>query len=291
MLQEEESRLLRFDNGGEYVSNELIVFCRDVRIKRELIVPYYPKQNGTTERKNRSILEVVKAMLHDQELSMFLWGEATRIVVYVQNKCPHRILDYMTPEEVFIEKRTKLKPSEKGTLVGYSENSKAFRVYIQGQRYIETCKDAIFDDDVAFWKSKGSHLDSDDDVQIDPKNVEPKPHKPISLNEAPHEEDIDHEPIESTKSLVAETRKGHVWLEKTLKEVEGHVVSCGTFRESKKPKKYYGYITPMCKIIGSKPSSYEEVIEEKVWKEVMTKKYQSILKNDVWEIVPRREGC
>jgi len=80
---------LRFDNGGEYASKELIAFCRDARIKRELIVPYYPQQNGTTKRKKKTIMEPAKAMLHDQELPMFLWGEVSRTTVYVQNRCPH----------------------------------------------------------------------------------------------------------------------------------------------------------------------------------------------------------
>ena len=40
------------DNGGEYMSKELIAFCKEARIKRELIVPYNPEQNGVAERKN-----------------------------------------------------------------------------------------------------------------------------------------------------------------------------------------------------------------------------------------------
>jgi hypothetical protein len=57
-------------------------------IKREYIVPHNPQQNGVTERKNRSIVETVKAMIHDQHLPMFLWEEESMIVVYVQNRSP-----------------------------------------------------------------------------------------------------------------------------------------------------------------------------------------------------------
>jgi hypothetical protein len=52
-------------------------FCKVAGIKRELIVPHNPQQNGVAERKNRSIEEFVKAMMNDQNLSMFLWGEAS----------------------------------------------------------------------------------------------------------------------------------------------------------------------------------------------------------------------
>ena len=39
-----------FDNGGEYMSNEFIEFCKKDGIKKETIVPYNPKKNGVVER-------------------------------------------------------------------------------------------------------------------------------------------------------------------------------------------------------------------------------------------------
>jgi hypothetical protein len=57
-------------------------------INREYTVPHNPQQNGVAERKNRSIVETVKAMIHYQHLPMFLWVEASITVVYVQNKSP-----------------------------------------------------------------------------------------------------------------------------------------------------------------------------------------------------------
>jgi hypothetical protein len=57
-------------------------------IKREYIVPHNPQQNGVAERKIRSIVETVKAMIHDQHLPMFMWAEASITIVYVQNKSP-----------------------------------------------------------------------------------------------------------------------------------------------------------------------------------------------------------
>ncbi len=50
-----------------------------------MIVPYNPDKNGVAEWKNRSIQESVKEMLHDQDLPKFLWGEAKKEVVYIQN--------------------------------------------------------------------------------------------------------------------------------------------------------------------------------------------------------------
>jgi hypothetical protein len=46
----------------------------------------------------------------------------------------------------------------------------------------------------------------------------------------------------------------------------------------------------MSHIIDSEPYFHGEATCEKVWQDSMTKEYQSILKNDVWDIVPRTEG-
>ena len=94
-------KILRSDNGGEYTSTKFNDFCKEAGIKRELMIPYNPQQNGVVERKNRIVVEEAKAMIHDQSLPMFLWAEASRTVVYVQNRCPHKILKNMTPGEAF----------------------------------------------------------------------------------------------------------------------------------------------------------------------------------------------
>lgn len=51
-LTERRIKILRFNNGGEYTSKEIIAFCKEARIKRELIVPYNLEQNGVVEQKN-----------------------------------------------------------------------------------------------------------------------------------------------------------------------------------------------------------------------------------------------
>ena len=86
------------EENSHLVNSRNYVDTREVRIKRELSTPYNPQQNGVAERKNRSIMEAVNAMIHDQDLSMYLWAEAARIVVYVQNRSPHKVLENKTPE-------------------------------------------------------------------------------------------------------------------------------------------------------------------------------------------------
>jgi hypothetical protein len=58
---------------------------------------------------------------------------------------------FTTPKE----KRTKLDPPEqKGIFVGYSDTSKAYRIYIPSHRKVEISRDVTFDKNAAFSKSK-----------------------------------------------------------------------------------------------------------------------------------------
>jgi hypothetical protein len=49
--------------------------------------------------------------MNDKNLSMFLWGEATMTIMYVQNRSPHHILKNMTPKEAFSGKKPSVEHS------------------------------------------------------------------------------------------------------------------------------------------------------------------------------------
>jgi hypothetical protein len=80
------------------------------------------------------------------------------------------------------------------------------------------------------------------------------------------------------------------WCREILKETEKHLTPKDTFRESKKPDKYSGLITQLNLVIDSEPSTFEEASKHQVWKDAMIEEYDSILKNDVWALVPRPCG-
>ena len=64
----------------------------------------------------------------------------------------------------------------------------------------------------------------------------------------------------------------------------------GSSRESQRKNKDQicsRYVDLLCDFIDKEPSSYEEVAERKEWKDAMIEEYQSIMKNDVWDVVPR----
>ena len=80
---------------------EFETFCKEEGIKRELTTPYNPQHNGVVETKNITIMEVVKNMIHDQDLLMHLWDEAARTTVYVHNRLSHSAFGFKTPEEMY----------------------------------------------------------------------------------------------------------------------------------------------------------------------------------------------
>jgi hypothetical protein len=114
-------------------------------------VPYNPQQNGTAEQANPSILEKTRCMLYDSGCNKGFWAEAAQTAVYLLNRSPHKKLKNQLPEEIWTgekvdlshtkifgcpayahvpsEKRQKLDAvSKKYIFVGYSEESKAYRL-------------------------------------------------------------------------------------------------------------------------------------------------------------------
>ena len=62
-------------------------------IKRELIAPYNPSQNGVAERMNRTIQEKVRSMLSNAELPNGFWAKAVATAVHLINWSPSKVLD------------------------------------------------------------------------------------------------------------------------------------------------------------------------------------------------------
>jgi transposase InsO family protein len=93
-------KCLRSDRGGEYKSKEFDAHLAVQGTIRRLTVHHTPEYNGVSERLNRTLLNKVRAMLHDSGLPKFLWGEALMYAVYLKN-CMHKVK----------RSGTKLKPS------------------------------------------------------------------------------------------------------------------------------------------------------------------------------------
>lgn len=62
------------------------------------------------------------------------------------------------------------------------------------------------------------------------------------------------------------------------------------FRESKRPQKFVGYVALVSEVNDAKPMLFVEDSKHQVWKDSMLDEYKSIMKINVWEVVPRPEG-
>ncbi|GKD62524.1 putative ribonuclease H-like domain-containing protein [Tanacetum coccineum] len=128
-------KIIRCDNGTEFKNNDMNQFCGMKGIKREFSVAKTPQQNGVAERKNRTLIEAARTMLVDSLLPTTFWAEVVSTACYVQNRVlvtkPHN----KTPYELLHDKCDG-KPDE-GFLVGYSINSKAFKVFNTRTRKVE----------------------------------------------------------------------------------------------------------------------------------------------------------
>ena len=164
---------LRTDNGKEYTSAEFNVFCDDLGVEHQLAVRYSPQQNGVAERKNRSVLEMARCMIFEKNLPKSFWAEAVSTAVYLQNRLPTKAVQGMTPIEAWggikpsikhlrvfgslcythvpDVKRSKLdEKAEKGILIGYSSQSKGYKVYNINSEKVFISRDVKVDED-AYW--------------------------------------------------------------------------------------------------------------------------------------------
>ncbi len=77
---------VRSDHGGEFENELFEEFCEKYGILLEFSSPRTPQQNGVVERKNRTLQEMAKTMMHETSIAKYLWAEAINIACYVQNR-------------------------------------------------------------------------------------------------------------------------------------------------------------------------------------------------------------
>jgi transposase InsO family protein len=162
-------RAFQSDNGGEYMLGAFQEFLKAHGIIHRTTVAHTPEQNGLAERTNRSIVERVRTMLQDANLSSGFWSEAALTSVYLINLSPASKLGDITPRETTTgekpwiaglrpfgcpsyvhvpkEQRKKLdSKTRKCVLLGYESGSKAYRLWDPSKRRIIKARDVVFDE-------------------------------------------------------------------------------------------------------------------------------------------------
>ena len=160
---------LRTDGGGEYCSNAFETFLENCGIIHEKTIVKTPEQNGVSERKSCSLVEMIRCMISDSNLPKTFWAEALNTANYVMNRCPTVALNGITPYEALYnrkpnvkyfrafgssayvhipkDERSKLDPkTKKCILVGYGTATKGYRVYDPVKNKVIHARNIIFNE-------------------------------------------------------------------------------------------------------------------------------------------------
>jgi transposase InsO family protein len=145
---------IRSDNGSEFNNSKIEDYCDEKGVKHKFLAKYTLQQNGVVERKNQTLINMVRSMLLEYNVSDSFWAEAINTACHASNRlyC-HRLLK-KTPYALLIGRKSNISYFQvfrckcyilrKGTnlskfqskcdecfLLDYSLNSKAYCVKAQ----------------------------------------------------------------------------------------------------------------------------------------------------------------
>jgi hypothetical protein len=222
---------LRTDNGREYLSNAFKDFLRSEGILHQLSVEYTPQQNGVAERKNRTLVEMARCIMLQGNLPQSLWAEAVNAATYIRNRCTTKSLNGETPFEAWSKRkpyvgffriigskaivlnkahgRGKFQPKgDEYVLVGYSEESKAYRLWKPGTKTVIKARDVRF-----FENQESTNTTTKDPIiTLDNKEASTRSYIPLEEPESQHEERQDDEEsdedTDEEESTIASEERG-----------------------------------------------------------------------------------
>ncbi|GJU12417.1 retrotransposon protein, putative, ty1-copia subclass [Tanacetum coccineum] len=96
-------KALHSDQGGEYISQEFKDYLKACGIVQQLTPPYTPQHNGVSERRNRTLLDMVRSMMNFTTLPLSFWDYALESATRILNMVPTKKVD-KTPYELWHRK-------------------------------------------------------------------------------------------------------------------------------------------------------------------------------------------
>lgn len=292
-------KLLRSDNGGEYIGKEFEEWLLNNGIKHQTSAPHTAEQNGKAERDHRTTVEAARSHIHAKRLPLKLWAEAINYSVYALNRTlttRHDITPFElwhgkkpnishmrifgSPAYVFIPdaERQKLDPkAEKGIYVGECENQKASRIYIE-----DTGRTIISRHIKVYEQPNEPTIADSDDMKID-------------SDSAADEEQSDPENVETDNTL--RTRKVTFGPMPTRQSMRGRIPKklhpMETYAGLSKTSDITSLAFHAHTLIFYEPKSFKEAMaseESELWKLAADDEIRSHHKNNTWTIVPLPEG-
>ncbi|KAK4389380.1 Retrovirus-related Pol polyprotein from transposon TNT 1-94 [Sesamum angolense] len=218
-------KVLRSDRGKEYNNSEFDKFCEEEGIEHQTTVSYNPQQNGVSERKNRTVMGDGKIDAAGETLAKsFLGKQSTLQSIYST------------------EKRHKLEEkTEKGIFLGYSTQSKGYRIYNLKTKKLIISRDVEFDEDAVWnWDEEKVERQS---VMI-PKETPPQQQQEEGTDQAEMERRSQQAP-------------GSPRRPPSSKEIEEETPPRRT--------KLLSDIYETCNFIMLEPENFETAVKHKVW--------------------------
>nr|GEW48417.1 putative ribonuclease H-like domain-containing protein [Tanacetum cinerariifolium] len=159
-LVDHKVKVIRCDNETEFKNRDINQFCKMKGIIRQYSIARTPQQNRVAKKRNRTFIKAARTMLADSKLPTTFWAEAVNTTCYVQNRVlvtkPHnktpyklfygktQMLSFMRPFECPVTILNTIDhlgkfdgKDDEGFFVGYSLNSKAFRVFNSRTRIVK----------------------------------------------------------------------------------------------------------------------------------------------------------
>ncbi|KAI5323581.1 hypothetical protein L3X38_032653 [Prunus dulcis] len=284
---------VRSDKRGEFTSSEFDKLCEEAGIQRQFSMAYTPQQNGVVERKNRTVVEMAKAMLYEKELTYYLWAEAVHTAVYILNRCPTKALRNKTPFEAYstrkpgvahlkwfgsvcfvhklAEGRQKLDAkSTKGVFVGYATCEKGYIVFDPITRKLLLSRDVVFDEGATWnWKEVAENQVQVMNYEEQPRNSKATPFEILVGNQ-------NHGFMSGENVSQGESSK----ISSTVEDTQNFDHTPLTLRKMDD-------VLAQCNLCIMEPEKFDEAVKDESWIKVMKDELSMIEKNATWELVDR----
>lgn len=291
---------IRSDHGGEFQNETMKVFCEDHGIAHQFSAPRTPQQNGVVERKNRTLQEMARAMIHGNQMSQKFWAEALNTACYIINRVYVRKGTIKTPYELWKGKTPNLSyfhvfgcqcyilndkdylgkfdsKSDEGIFLGYSGSSSAFRIYNKRTRSVVESVNVVFDDYSPTVSRTKDDSDSDKD-QPEERDQEVKDEETGKVQEIDQKVEQQIHRNHSEADIIGnindgmKTRKVQIDFKKMMNNF--------TIWES---------VQFECFVSALEPKDHCQALEDEFWIIAMQEELEQFVRNEVWELVPRPE--
>ncbi|GJT19404.1 retrotransposon protein, putative, ty1-copia subclass [Tanacetum coccineum] len=141
-------KAIRSDRGGEYTSHEFVNKMKSYGIVSQLTPPYTPQHNGVSERRNRTLLDMVQSMMNLTTLPKSFWGYALESAARILNMVPTKKVKRM-PYEIWHVK------APQGCLLG---ETMGYYFYYPLENKIFVARNAeFFENSLMVQEASGSH--------------------------------------------------------------------------------------------------------------------------------------